>query len=112
MATGWTLERRAKQAAAIRRWRPWEHSTGPKTPQGKAKSARNGCARSTARHIYYGPYSEAQSVRALGRLILDRLSWATQGNNQGKGSTAADTRRFSLANGAGSIPTPSKILGA
>lgn len=25
----------------IRTWRPWEQSTGPKTPAGKAVSARN-----------------------------------------------------------------------
>ncbi len=39
--TGWTLERRARQAQAIRRWRPWEHATGPRTAEGKARSARN-----------------------------------------------------------------------
>ena len=38
---GWTPERRAKQAAAIRRWRPWESATGPRTPAGKAKVSRN-----------------------------------------------------------------------
>jgi hypothetical protein len=42
MANGWTLERRARQAEAIRRWKPWERSTGPRTPDGKAKSQRNG----------------------------------------------------------------------
>ena len=26
---------------AIRRWKPWERSTGPKTPEGKAKAAQN-----------------------------------------------------------------------
>lgn len=41
MADGWTLERRAKQSAAIRRWRPREQSTGPRTPNGKTKVARN-----------------------------------------------------------------------
>ena len=38
---GWTPERRARQAQAIRRWRPWEHSTGPRTAEGRARSARN-----------------------------------------------------------------------
>ena len=38
---GWTQERRARQAQAIRRWRPWDHSTGPRTDEGKACSARN-----------------------------------------------------------------------
>ena len=42
MANGWTPERRARQAEAIRRWKPWEQSTGPRTPEGKAHSQRNG----------------------------------------------------------------------
>ena len=41
MANGWTPERRARQAELIRQWRPWEKSTGPKTPEGKARVARN-----------------------------------------------------------------------
>ena len=41
MANGWTLERRARQAELIRTWRPWEHSTGPKTEEGKAVVACN-----------------------------------------------------------------------
>lgn len=41
MANGWTLERRARQAELIRQWRPWERATGPRTPEGKAKVARN-----------------------------------------------------------------------
>lgn len=38
---GWTPERRARQAAMIHRWKPWQRSTGPKTPEGKAIVARN-----------------------------------------------------------------------
>ena len=41
MASGWTPERRARQAALIRTWRPWEQSTGPRTKAGKAKASRN-----------------------------------------------------------------------
>lgn len=41
MANGWTLERRARQAERIRDWRPWEHSSGPKTEAGKTVVARN-----------------------------------------------------------------------
>ena len=40
---GWTHERRAKQSAMIQQWRPWEHSTGARTPEGKALSSRNAC---------------------------------------------------------------------
>ena len=42
MSHGWTPERRAKQAEAIRRWRPWERSTGPRSAAGKAVVSRNG----------------------------------------------------------------------
>ena len=41
MANGWTPERRARQAELIRRWRPWERSTGPRTDEGKALVAQN-----------------------------------------------------------------------
>ena len=41
MANGWTPERRARQAVLIRNWKPWERSTGPRTPEGKAKASRN-----------------------------------------------------------------------
>ncbi|MFN9790920.1 MAG: hypothetical protein ACK53X_07525 [Holosporales bacterium] len=38
---GWTPERRAQQAEAIRQWQPWDHATGPATPAGKATAAQN-----------------------------------------------------------------------
>jgi hypothetical protein len=38
---GWSAERRAKHAASIRRWAPWTKSTGPRTVQGKTRSAQN-----------------------------------------------------------------------
>ena len=37
----WTPEQRAKQAEVARRHRPWEKSTGPTSPQGKAKARLN-----------------------------------------------------------------------
>lgn len=40
-SSGWTPERRAKQAEAIHRWKPWEKSTGPRTAEGKARSSMN-----------------------------------------------------------------------
>ena len=41
MATTWTPERRQRQAEAIRTWRPWERSTGPRSAEGKQRSSRN-----------------------------------------------------------------------
>ena len=37
----WTPEERLKQSKAIRSWKPWEKSTGAKSPQGKAVSSKN-----------------------------------------------------------------------
>jgi hypothetical protein len=37
----WTEEARQRQAELIRQRRPWLKSTGPRTPEGKSRSARN-----------------------------------------------------------------------
>ena len=37
----WTPEERAKQAELIRKWKPWEKSTGPQTEHGKQCSSQN-----------------------------------------------------------------------
>ena len=37
----WTPEERARQSAAIRKWKPWTKSTGPKTVTGKSRSSLN-----------------------------------------------------------------------
>jgi hypothetical protein len=42
MATGWTKDRKARQALAIHRWKPWRKATGPRSLEGKARSAMNG----------------------------------------------------------------------
>lgn len=42
--SAWTPERRARQAVIIKQTRPWEFSTGPRTPEGKAASSRNAYA--------------------------------------------------------------------
>lgn len=37
----WTPERRARQAEIIAKTKPWEKSTGPRTPEGKSISSHN-----------------------------------------------------------------------
>ncbi len=37
----WTPERRQAQRDRINATRPWEHSTGPRTPEGKAICSQN-----------------------------------------------------------------------
>ena len=67
MADGWTPERRARQAALIRTWRPWDRSTGPRTEAGKAKASRN------ADKI--GEWkAERDNIRALNRYVRELLS--------------------------------------
>ena len=58
-----TPEHRARQSQAIRKWQPWEKSTGPKSAAGKVKAARNA--------IKYGGRS-AQTIAHLRdiRLLL------------------------------------------
>ena len=41
MARAWTMADRQQQAELIRRWQPWEESTGPRTNEGKAKVSGN-----------------------------------------------------------------------
>lgn len=57
-ARKWTPEQRARQSIAIREWRPWEQSTGVKTPEGKAVSSCN---------AYKGGYREL--LRNLSKLL-------------------------------------------
>ena len=41
MNSSWTPERRARQAALIRTWKPWERATGPTSAAGKARASKN-----------------------------------------------------------------------
>jgi len=63
MSSHWTPERRARQALAIHRWRPWERSTGPRTAEGKATASLN---------AYRGGHRKAlrEEIRAL-RVLLE-----------------------------------------
>lgn len=51
MANGWTPERRAHQAELIKKWKPWELSTGARTFEGKARSSQNACKHGMSRLI-------------------------------------------------------------
>ena len=65
---GWTPERRQRQADAIRTWRPWERSTGPKTAEGKERVARNawrGGRREQLRELARMVNAEIRAARQL-----------------------------------------------
>lgn len=67
MANGWTQERRARQAELIRTWKPWSQSTGPRTPEGKAKAASNG----DKGGLMAEARREAQQLRKLTTALLE-----------------------------------------
>jgi hypothetical protein len=37
----WSPERRQRQSELIRQWKPWAKSTGPRSPDGKARVSWN-----------------------------------------------------------------------
>lgn len=39
--SAWTPERRARQSQIAKATRPWEHSTGPRSPEGKSIASMN-----------------------------------------------------------------------
>lgn len=61
-ARTWTLEQRQRQREAIVRWKPWEQSTGPRSPEGKARVSRNG---------WKGGHR--QKLRELVRMVNDEI---------------------------------------
>lgn len=68
MANGWTPERKAKQSALIQNWKPWDKSTGARTPEGKAVSSQNaykGGLRSMMREITELLRDQNESMRRI-----------------------------------------------
>lgn len=68
----WTPERRARQAERIRLWKPWERSTGPRTPEGKAKATRNAWKGGLWRELRALKRSVNAELREI-RALLHRL---------------------------------------
>jgi hypothetical protein len=64
----WTPERRARQAALIRQWRPWERSSGPRTTVGKTASSRNayrGGIRPMLRELSRMPRDQREAIEQV-----------------------------------------------
>ncbi len=73
----WTEARRARQAVLIRQQRPWEKSTGPKTPKGKERVAQN--ALRTGLHVA-DLVAVRHYLRSVGRELrtLRKGEWTTE----------------------------------
>ena len=91
---GWTPERRARQAEAIRRWRPWEYSTGPRTAAGKARSAGNAYTGGRWRRER-DFFKACRQVLREQRRTLDRLGVATDRPTAGMTATQAPSSLLS-----------------
>jgi hypothetical protein len=72
MARIWTEEQKAIQAAKVRTWRPWEKSTGARTPEGKAKVSKNVLVGKAKRE---NAIAVARQELAQAQAKLRRLLW-------------------------------------
>jgi hypothetical protein len=83
MPRSWTDEDRKRQAEAIKRWKPWEHSTGAITPEGKQSSKMN-----ALKHGAFGT-----DIKRLEKLLSDSISQnltiQTRSSAQRRASTKA-----------------------
>ena len=70
---GWTHERRTKQSAMIRQWRPWEKSTGARTPEGKTRCSRNADKPNSFRRQLKEINALLREHKALMKALHDRL---------------------------------------
>lgn len=91
---GVTEEGRRKLREAALKYRPWQYSTGPRTPEGKAKVAENGRYRQRARMTTRGIRADIRQARAATRRLaeLTRLILAdsdSHGGSDGRTSTRA-----------------------
>ena len=67
-----TPEHRKQQAERIRAWSPWEQSTGPRSPEGKAASSMNAWKAGTGRcFVSWRVYSKGTGRPSM-RWIAER----------------------------------------
>lgn len=67
-ARRWTSEQKLKQSEAIKKWKPWESSTGAKTLAGKSIVSKNA--------IKYGESAELRKLsKAINLTIMKCINY-------------------------------------
>lgn len=72
--SAWTPERRARQAELCRSMKPWISSTGPRTDEGKAVSARN----AYKGDVYHECMARLADAKAGALAVFGRQRWPKQ----------------------------------
>ncbi len=67
-ARKWTQEQRQRQREAIQQWKPWNQSTGPRTPGGKSVAAQNAWAGGELVNM-------RRMIRDLNQLLREQRGW-------------------------------------
>lgn len=89
-----TPEHRALRTALLRRWKPWEQSTGPKTPDGKAGSAMRGYkggARELIRQLSQVLHQQTKVMQGHPTQVIPTASRSTLAGSLPAGSTPSDS---------------------
>jgi hypothetical protein len=87
--SGWTDERRARQAEAIRRWAPWTKSTGPKSAAGKAVSARNATLTGARAQVAAIKVQAATDLRELAETMREMRRIEADGRRRARSRSAS-----------------------
>ncbi len=68
----WNPQARAKQAELIRKWQPWQNSTGPVSKEGKSRSSQNALKHGLrSAELIDSQRKASQELRELRSLLKD-----------------------------------------
>jgi hypothetical protein len=71
----WTLQERQRQAQLIRRWKPWAHSTGATTFEGKEASKMNALKSGAYSQRTKDLYGWIRESGERGRDVFAAIEW-------------------------------------